>query len=99
MPSPSPSPTTGSTTTGDGLACHDGAWRGVSACRGLDPGLFFPTDDAEAAEAKQICARCEVRERCLDHALGSREREGVWGGLTERERRRIIRQRRRRRMS
>lgn len=72
-------------------------WRAKAACQGLDPSMFFPDpDDDEAAEpAKDVCAVCVVRESCLEHALGFREREGVWGGATERERRRIIRQRRR----
>jgi WhiB family redox-sensing transcriptional regulator len=72
-------------------------WRSSAACRGLDPQLFYPVTDEEhdAAPAKAVCAVCPVREPCLDHALGSREKEGVWGGATERERRRIIRQRRR----
>jgi WhiB family transcriptional regulator, redox-sensing transcriptional regulator len=68
-------------------------WRQRSACRGLDPEIFFPATDEEADEAKAICAVCPVRQMCLEHALAAREREGVWGGLTERERRRVIRQR------
>jgi WhiB family redox-sensing transcriptional regulator len=74
----------------------DASWRRHGACRGLDPDMFFPQTDEEAGPAKAVCAGCGVRERCLDHALGYRERDGVWGGMTERERRRIIRQRRRR---
>jgi WhiB family redox-sensing transcriptional regulator len=70
-------------------------WRQNAACRGLDPEIFYPADDEEAAAAKAVCAECHVREICLEHALGSRERDGVWGGATEKERRRIIRQRRR----
>ena len=70
-------------------------WRSKAACQGLDPVIFYPVDDEDAAEAKQVCASCAVREACLEHALGYREKEGVWGGATERERRRIIRQRRR----
>ena len=72
-------------------------WRAKSACRGLDPTIFYPAtdDDEEAAAAKAVCAVCPVQTDCLEHALGSREREGVWGGTTERERRRIVRQRRR----
>jgi len=46
-------------------------------------------------EAKEVCAQCSVRVACLEYALTSREKAGVWGGATERERRRIIRQRRR----
>jgi WhiB family transcriptional regulator, redox-sensing transcriptional regulator len=70
-------------------------WRSKAACQGLDPEIFYPLDDDEAQEAKTVCSTCTVRESCLEHALGYREKEGVWGGATERERRRIIRQRRR----
>ena len=70
-------------------------WRSKAACQGLDPEIFYPLDDEDAPEAKAVCAGCAVREACLEHALGYREKEGVWGGATERERRRIIRQRRR----
>ncbi|MFO7280895.1 MAG: WhiB family transcriptional regulator [Thermoanaerobacterales bacterium] len=70
-------------------------WRQHAACRGLDPLIFYPATDEEAEDAKEVCAGCHVREACLEHALAVREKEGVWGGATERERRRIIRQRRR----
>jgi WhiB family redox-sensing transcriptional regulator len=70
-------------------------WRQNAACRGLDPEIFYPATDEEADVAKAVCGQCHVRETCLEHALGSRERDGVWGGATEKERRRIIRQRRR----
>jgi WhiB family redox-sensing transcriptional regulator len=71
-------------------------WRVSGACIGLDPGVFFPeSEDDDAAEAKSVCSRCPVRVACLEHALASRERDGVWGGATARERRRIIRRRRR----
>ncbi|HVL94079.1 MAG TPA: WhiB family transcriptional regulator [Acidimicrobiales bacterium] len=71
-------------------------WRQLAACRGVDPLVFYPTaeDDIATDQAKSICHSCPVREPCLDHALMYREREGVWGGATERERRRMIRQRR-----
>jgi WhiB family redox-sensing transcriptional regulator len=69
-------------------------WRNRAACQGLDPDIFFPVNDDDAEEAKAICANCAVRQLCLEHALAHREREGVWGGLTERERRRLTRQRR-----
>lgn len=69
-------------------------WRDRARCRGADPEIFFPLDDEDAAEAKEICASCPVREACLEYAITHRERIGVWGGLTERERRRLIRQRR-----
>lgn len=73
----------------------DTPWSKRAACRGLDPTIFFPLTDDEADSAKVVCGACAVRELCLEHALGQREREGVWGGCTERERRRIIRRRRR----
>jgi WhiB family redox-sensing transcriptional regulator len=69
-------------------------WRQRAACRGVDPDIFYPVSDEEADEAKAICRGCTVREACLEWALTQRERDGVWGGATERERRRIIRQRR-----
>lgn len=66
-----------------------GGWQDHGACQGLDPDLFFPddTDQDAIAAAKAICAACPVRAECLDHALAHRERHGIWGGLTERERR------------
>jgi WhiB family transcriptional regulator, redox-sensing transcriptional regulator len=70
-------------------------WRELGACRGLEPSIFFPDDDDDAADAKAVCSSCNVRVACLEHALTIREKQGVWGGATERERRRIIRQRRR----
>ncbi len=70
-------------------------WWDLGACRGLDAAIFYPDDEAEAQAAKSVCASCAVRQACLDHALSFREKAGVWGGATERDRRRIIRQRRR----
>jgi WhiB family redox-sensing transcriptional regulator len=70
------------------------SWRTRAACQGLDPTIFYPQTDEEADEAKSICAACAVAEPCLEYALAQRERDGVWGGCTEKERRRIIRQRR-----
>lgn len=69
-------------------------WRQKAACRGIDPEIFYPSFDEEAEEAKAICAGCPVQQVCLEYALSHRERDGVWGGLTERERRRALRQRR-----
>jgi WhiB family redox-sensing transcriptional regulator len=74
---------------------RDTSWRDKGACRGLDPETFFPQSDEDAADAKVICAACGVQTACLEYALSCREKEGIWGGATERERRRIIRQRRR----
>lgn len=70
-------------------------WRQHAACKGIDPDVFYPHEDEEAEAAKEVCGVCPVRQACLEHALVGRERDGVWGGATERERRRIIRQRRR----
>jgi WhiB family transcriptional regulator, redox-sensing transcriptional regulator len=74
-----------------------GTWRDQARCRGVDPQVFHPADEDEAAAdvAKDICGLCTVRESCLEYALEAREKDGVWGGLTARERRRLIRQRRR----
>jgi WhiB family redox-sensing transcriptional regulator len=73
----------------------NGGWRQQARCRGVDPEIFHPGEDDDPSAAKAICALCPVREACLEHALAVREKHGVWGGLTERERRRVIRQRRR----
>lgn len=77
------------------MSAKEIVWRELGACRGLEPTIFFPDDDADAEDAKAVCASCSVRVACLEHALSIREKQGVWGGATERERRRIIRQRRR----
>ncbi len=73
------------------------AWRAKGSCRGSDPLIFYPPsdDDGLAERAKVICSACPVRKPCLEFALSTREKHGVWGGLTERERRRVLRQRRR----
>ena len=71
-------------------------WERQAACKGLDPTIFYPVSEEEALQAKAVCDACSVQEVCLEYALGERERDGVWGGATERERRRIIRRRRRR---
>ena len=68
----------------------DLTWKAQGACRWVDPELFFPTSDLEAEPAKRVCAGCVVRQRCLDHALATREAEGVWGGLTPAERRAMV---------
>lgn len=73
----------------------EAVWRERGACKGLDPQIFYPETDEDADTAKRVCAQCHVQTACLEYALQFREREGVWGGTTERERRRIIRQRRR----
>jgi len=62
-------------------------WRELAACRGIDLGVFFPERGASAGPARQVCAACPVRQPCLDYAVTNRITSGVWGGLTERERR------------
>ncbi len=73
-----------------------GQWHLRGACRGLEASIFYPDPDAaeDVARALAVCAGCEVREACLAHALGRREPTGIWGGTTERERRRVLRRRR-----
>lgn len=67
-------------------------WRARAACATLAPDVFFPISDkgrslADTARARAVCARCEVSDDCLAYALRTRERHGIWGGLTEEERR------------
>lgn len=69
-------------------------WRTQAACRGLDTDIFFPASDADAGPARAVCATCPVREACLEWAIATRQEEGVWGGLTDGERRRLRRRRR-----
>lgn len=71
-------------------------WVDRAACAGMDPSLFFPerggTENCRAAKA--VCAGCEVRFECLDYAMAQRITDGVWGGLSERQRRALRRTRR-----
>jgi WhiB family redox-sensing transcriptional regulator len=77
------------------LVTTNQSWRQQGRCRGVDPEVFYPvSDEDEALEAKAICATCPVRQPCLEYSLSAREKHGVWGGHTERERRRLLRQRR-----
>jgi WhiB family redox-sensing transcriptional regulator len=62
-------------------------WQRLAACRGHNPNLFFPSRGASLREAKLVCAGCVVRADCLEFALASFEKRGVWGGYSERERR------------
>jgi WhiB family transcriptional regulator, redox-sensing transcriptional regulator len=62
-------------------------WREQAACRGTDLNLFFPGRGESAGAAQQVCARCPVRQPCLDYAISNAITQGIWGGLTERERR------------
>ena len=70
-------------------------WRSAAACRSADPDLFFPISTTgpatQIARAKTICAGCGVQQECLEFALARDERFGIWGGMSERERRRLRR--------
>lgn len=65
------------------------SWVERALCRETDPEAFFPEQGGAAAPAKRVCAVCLVRAECLTYALDNDERFGVWGGLSERERRRL----------
>ena len=67
------------------------AWQDRALCAQTDAEVFFPTKGGSTKEAKQICLACPVRAECLEYALEHDERFGLWGGLSERERRRIRR--------
>ena len=69
------------------------SWQVQANCLGVDPDLFFPERGASTREAKAVCRACVVRENCLEYALVNGEKFGIWGGLSERERRRLRRQR------
>ncbi len=66
-------------------------WQERALCAQTDPEAFFPEKGGSTREAKRICSGCEVKAECLDYALGHDERFGIWGGLSERERRRLRR--------
>lgn len=66
-------------------------WQERALCAQTDPEAFFPEKGGSTREAKQICNSCDVRSECLEYALGHDERFGIWGGLSERERRRLKR--------
>ncbi|SEO48382.1 WhiB family transcriptional regulator [Trujillella endophytica] len=70
------------------------AWRLDALCAETDPEAFFPEKGGSTREAKRVCTGCTVRAECLEFALASDERFGIWGGLSERERRRVRLQRR-----
>ena len=67
------------------------SWQEQALCAETDPEAFFPEKGGSTREAKRICLGCEVKDRCLDYALAHDERFGIWGGLSERERRRLRR--------
>ena len=80
------------------LAASDDTWRDHALCRDTDPDLFFPVGTTGQAlvsidHAKRVCSECTVTQDCLDFALETNQDSGIWGGLSEEERRAIRRQR------
>lgn len=69
-------------------------WMARGLCAERPPSEFFPSDGVGVDRARKICATCPVQERCLEYALTNRIDHGVWGGASERERRRILKRRR-----
>ena len=74
------------------LTPEDDLWQEKALCAQTDPEAFFPEKGGSTREAKRICEGCEVRSECLDYALANDERFGIWGGLSERERRKLRRE-------
>lgn len=75
------------------LAESDGAfaWQEQALCAQTDPEAFFPEKGGSTREAKRVCHGCTVKTECLEYALANDERFGIWGGLSERERRKLKR--------
>ncbi len=69
-------------------------WMAQGNCQDEPPSMFFPSDGVGVEVARRVCATCPVKSPCLEYALRNRIDHGVWGGTSERERRRILRQRR-----
>ena len=67
-------------------------WQDRALCAQTDPEAFFPEKGGSTREAKRVCRSCEVRAECLEYALEHDERFGIWGGMSERERRRLKRE-------
>ena len=76
-------------------AFEEQKWRLQASCMGCDPELFYPQRGESTKSGKEVCAGCPVREECLEYALANSERFGIWGGMSERERRKLRRTRRR----
>ena len=67
------------------------SWQERALCAQTDPEAFFPEKGGSTREAKRVCTGCDVRSECLEYALENDERFGIWGGLSERERRKLKR--------
>lgn len=68
-------------------------WMRKAKCKNLNPSIFFPSDGAGVEVARRICRDCQVKKECLEYALAHHIDHGVWGGTSERERRRILKAR------
>lgn len=79
------------TTVNRGVVAEDLDWQQDALCTQTDPEIFFPEKGGSTRDAKKVCAACDVRSQCLEAALENDERHGIWGGLSERERRRAHR--------
>ena len=80
---------------GFGIGAEDAAelgWQDRALCAQTDPDAFFPEKGGSTREPKKVCRACEVRAECLEYALEHNEKYGIWGGLSERERRRMKRE-------
>jgi WhiB family redox-sensing transcriptional regulator len=75
------------------LGAGNRGWQSRANCMGVDPELFFPERGSSTREAKEVCRGCVVREDCLEFAIANGEKFGIWGGMSERERRRVRRAR------
>lgn len=76
------------------LTLETSPWTDRSACQDHDPSLFFPAPGGNERQALAICETCEVTQECLAHALEAGEKFGIWGGTTQRQRRRLIQRQR-----
>lgn len=72
-----------------GVDGEEPSWQEKALCAQTDPEAFFPEKGGSTREAKRVCLSCEVKAECLEYALANDERFGIWGGLSERERRKL----------
>jgi WhiB family redox-sensing transcriptional regulator len=72
----------------------DTEWMSQGKCKDMNPAFFFPSDGVGVRLAQNVCADCPVKAPCLEYALAYRVDDGVWGGASERQRKRILRRRR-----
>ncbi len=68
-------------------------WQAKARCTEVDPEIFFPERGGSSKAARQVCSNCQVRAQCLEYALNNKEQFGIWGGTSERERRRLRKER------